>query len=282
MIKLYYRLAKPGIIYGNAITAVAGFLLASRGEVNISNLIAMVVGISLVVASACVFNNYLDRDIDARMERTKKRALVQGHIHALHALLYAFVLGVAGFMLLVLHTNLLCAAVALFGFVVYVGLYTPLKRKTTYATLIGAFAGAVPPIVGFAAVTSRLDLEAALLFLILIFWQMPHFFAIGIRRLHEYAGAGIPILPMIKGVERTQIHIMLYITAFTLATLALFVSGFVGYAYAITMSILCTAWLVLAITGFWTKDDAVWAKKVFLFSLVMILTWSVLISFDYA
>src|SRR5690348_2228318 len=157
----------------------------------------MLAGLAFVMASGCVFNNYIDRDIDAAMGRTKDRALVVGRISKRAAFVYGTMLGAAGFGLLVFFTNMLTVAVAGTGFFFYVFMYSLWsKRRTVHSTIIGSVAGATPPIVGYAATSGRLDLAAALLFLTLVLWQMPHFYAIGIRRFGEYAAAGIPILPV--------------------------------------------------------------------------------------
>ncbi|MBI5470390.1 protoheme IX farnesyltransferase [Candidatus Kaiserbacteria bacterium] len=281
MIDAYYRLAKPGIIYGNGITAAAGFLLASHGTISLPLFIATIAGLSLVVASACVFNNLLDRDIDAQMERTKDRALVVGTIPTFNAIAYGSILGISGFILLIFHVNLLAACVSFFGFAVYLGFYTPLKRVSVHATLVGALAGAVPPVLGYAAVANTVDRGAILLFAILILWQMPHFFAIGIYRLQDYAAASIPILP-VKSICQAKTQIVLYIIAFGIAALSLFAYGYVGRAYFIVMTLLCVAWLSLALALFRTDENSRAARKVFLFSLVVILAWSALIAFDFA
>ena len=281
MIGAYYKLGKPGIIYGNAITAAAGFLLASHGAISLPFFIAVEAGLSLIVASACVFNNVLDRDIDAQMERTKHRALVVGTIPAHHAIMYGSILGLSGIIVLFIHTNLIATCVAFFGFAIYIALYTPLKRISMHATLVGALAGAVPPVVGYVAVTNTFDLAPALLFVILICWQMPHFFAIGIYRLKDYTAASIPILP-VKSVSQAKIQIMLYILAFSVAALALFRYGYVGSVYALIMAFLCLLWLSLALAMFRGRDDTLAARKVFLFSLVVIMSWSVLVAIDFA
>jgi heme o synthase len=191
--KKYYWLVKPGIIYGNALTAMAGFLLADRGRFDVVLFLAMLAGICLVMASGCVFNNVWDRQADSKMERTKNRALVTGEISTTNALAYGTVLGLIGFGLLYFYTNALTTLIAAIGFAFYVLVYTPLKHRTVYGTLLGAVAGAVPPVVGYCAVTNELDIGAWLLFLILVVWQMPHFYAIGINRFDDYKAAGIPI-----------------------------------------------------------------------------------------
>ncbi|MDP3646260.1 MAG: heme o synthase [bacterium] len=275
--KLYYSLVKPGIVYGNALTAAAGFFLASAGSFQLPLFIAMIVGLSLIVASACVFNNYIDRDIDGKMERTKDRALALGHIPVSHALVCGLVLGVAGVLILLLYTNLLTLAVALFGFVVYVCVYSFAKRSTVYATHIGALAGAVPPIVGYTAIHNSLDTGAIVLFLILLLWQMPHFFSIAIYREGEYRAAQIPVRPIHTGILKTKMIIALYCAAFIFAVITPSLIGFTGYVYATVLFPLSLAWFVLAIAGFWATNDTGWARRMFLFSLVVIVVFSLML-----
>lgn len=280
MWQTYYRLAKPGIVYGNALTAAAGFLLASEGSPYLLTFIGMLLGICLVMASACVFNNYLDRDIDDLMARTKSRALVTGEISVPYALAYATALGVAGLLLLVVFTNPLTAFVAAFGHVAYVLVYGIAKRKTVHGTVIGSISGAVPPVVGYVAVTNQIDLLALLLFVILVFWQMPHFYAIAIFRLRDYQKAGIPVLPAVKGIVRTKLEIMYYIVGFILATSLLTVMGYTGFVYAAVMFLLSLRWLQIVARGATATDDALWARQVFKFSLWVLLGFCIMISLD--
>jgi protoheme IX farnesyltransferase len=190
----YYELTKPGIIYGNALTAAAGFFFASAGIISWPLLVFMLVGLSLIIASACAINNYLDRDIDALMERTKNRPIPSGAISPNRALWFGIMLGLVGSLVLFFHANLLTLGAALFGWIVYVFVYSPLKRRSTFALYVGAIAGAMPPLVGYAAVTNALDSPALLLFAFLFLWQIPHFLAIAVYRYDEYTAAGIPLL----------------------------------------------------------------------------------------
>ncbi len=274
----YYLLTKPGIIYGNAVTAAAGFFLASHWHNNIWLFIAMILGLSFVIASACVCNNIMDRGIDEKMNRTKNRALVKKVISPQVALVYGIILGLIGFSLLLLYTNLLTSFIAFIGFFFYVGLYTPSKRHSVYSTLIGSVSGAVPPVVGYTAVTNHFDIAALLLFLILITWQMPHFYAIALYRLEDYRNAGLPILSVKKGILTTKIHIVVYVAAFLVATSLLTVFRFTGYAYLSITVLLGLIWLALGISGFTTKDTNRWARKMFFFSLIITLVVSIMIS----
>ena len=280
MIKTYYLLTKPGIIMGNLITTVSGFALASRGTIDGWLFLATLIGLGCVIASACVFNNYIDRNLDGKMARTKDRALVQGLISGRQAIYFAILLGTVGFATLIYYTNFLAVAVSAIGFIVYVGLYSFWKTRTSYATLVGSVSGAVPPVIGYCAVSAQFDMGAALLFMILVLWQMPHFYSIAMYRLSDYSGASIPVLPVEKGNHVTKIHMLLYIIAFIAATLMLIGYGYTGYAYLATAAVLGAAWLILCIKGFKSTDDKLWARSVFRLSLVIIMLLSIMISVD--
>lgn len=148
--KGYVQVTKPGIIFGNLISVAGGFLLAAKGDVDLVLMLASLVGLSLVVASGCAINNCIDRDIDAKMQRTCKRVTVTGEIPLSHVLLFGIALGVLGFGILALFTNALALLFAAIGYVVYVGIYSLyMKRNSVYGTLVGSFSGAVPPVVGY-------------------------------------------------------------------------------------------------------------------------------------
>ncbi|BBG61322.1 Protoheme IX farnesyltransferase [Providencia rustigianii] len=282
MFKQYLQVTKPGIIFGNLISVIGGFLLASKGSIDYPLFIATLLGVSLVVASGCVFNNYIDRDIDRIMERTKNRPLVKGLIDPKVSLIYATVLGIAGMVLLLVAANALAMLLALIGFIVYVGLYSLyMKRKSVYGTLIGSLSGAAPPVIGYCAVTNEFDAGALILLLIFSLWQMPHSYAIAIFRFKDYKAANIPVLPVIKGISVAKTHIFLYILAFMVATLMLAISGYTGYKYLIVGAAVSLWWLGMAISGFKTEnDDRVWARKLFIFSIVAITSLSVMMSVD--
>ncbi|MBC7209463.1 MAG: UbiA family prenyltransferase, partial [Pseudomonas sp.] len=163
-VKHFIQITKPGIIFGNVLSVAGGFFLAAKGHVDFALFLAVVIGTSLVVASGCVFNNCIDRDIDHKMERTKNRVMVQGGMSLPLALIYATLLGVAGFSLLYVQANPLAAFCALVGFVVYVGFYSLwLKRKSVHGTLVGSLSGAMPPVIGYCAVSNSFDLAAVTL-----------------------------------------------------------------------------------------------------------------------
>ncbi|MDP8747802.1 heme o synthase [Serratia marcescens] len=283
MIKQYLQVTKPGIIFGNLISVVGGFLLASKGSINYPLFLATLVGVSLVVASGCVFNNYIDRDIDKKMERTKNRVLVKGLIAPSVTLVYATALGIAGFALLYIAANPLAMWLAVMGFVVYVGVYSLyMKRHSVYGTLIGSLSGAAPPVIGYCAVTNEFDAGALVLLAIFSLWQMPHSYAIAIFRFKDYQAANIPVLPVVKGISVAKNHITVYILAFMIATLMLTLVGYAGYKYLIVAAAVSVWWLGMALRGYKTENDSVWARKLFVFSIVAITSLSVMMSIDFS
>lgn len=276
----YYLLTKPGIILGNLITVAAGFLLASKGDVNFGLFFATLIGLTFIMGSACVFNNYIDQEIDKKMERTKNRPLVTGLVSGYNAILFGIALGMAGGLILFIYTNLLTLAVAGIGFFVYVVLYSLWKRHTIYGTAIGSIAGAVPPVVGYCAVSDHFDIGALILFLMLVLWQMPHFFSIAIYRFDDYAAANIPVLPVKKGALKTKIHMILYITGFICVAAMLTFFHYTGYLYLIVTLLFGLTWLGLCLKGFRSQDDKLWGRRMFRFSLLLIAAVSFVIPLD--
>lgn len=254
-----------------------------KGSIDYPLFLATLVGVSLVVASGCVFNNYIDRDIDKKMERTKNRVLVKGLIAPSVTLVYATVLGIAGFALLYIAANPLAMWLAVMGFVVYVGVYSLyMKRHSVYGTLIGSLSGAAPPVIGYCAVTNEFDAGALILLAIFSLWQMPHSYAIAIFRFKDYQAANIPVLPVVKGISVAKNHITVYILAFMIATLMLTLVGYAGYKYLIVAAAVSVWWLGMALRGYKTENDSVWARKLFVFSIVAITSLSVMMSIDFS
>ena len=275
----YFSITKPGIIFGNGITFLGGYFLASHGHIHFWHMLFAFIGMGLVIASGCVFNNIIDSDIDQLMERTKKRVLACGLISKNIAAIYAALLGSAGFLLLYFKINQLSVIISAIGLFFYVAVYTLyMKRRSVYGVIVGGIAGAVPPVVGYCAVSNRLDITAVLLFLILFFWQIPHFYAIAIFRLKDYAAASIPVLPLKKSMQHTKIRMFLYILAFTIvAILPTFFGGasFIYFSVALGLGLL---WLFLGAQGFITNNDVVWSRKMFFFSIFNITLLSMLMA----
>lgn len=267
----YVSVTKPGIIFGNIITVSGGYFLGSQTHFYFWPFLAALIGMSFVIASGCVFNNFIDQDIDVLMERTKNRPLVLGTISDFAALLYATLLGIIGFIILYCFTNFLTVITALIGLFFYVIIYTLwLKRRSIYGTIIGGVAGAVPPVAGYCAATNQFDMGAVILFLILFLWQIPHFYAISIYRLKDFSAASIPILPVEKNITYTKISMLIYIVAFLFASIMPSILGYIGIIYFVAALSLGLVWLLLGFQGLKAKNDSAWAKKMFLFSIINI------------
>ncbi|WP_409342195.1 heme o synthase [Paenibacillus sp. MBLB4367] len=263
----FVNLAKPGIIFSNLITTFGGFWIASKWNIDWMTLVIAMVGTALVMGSGCVLNNYLDRDMDIKMERTRKRALPTGKLQPKTVLTYGITLGIAGTVLLA-TANMLSALLGLLGLFVYVWVYTAwLKRTSVWSTTIGAISGAVPPVIGYAAVMNQLDMGALLLFLIMFLWQPPHFWALGIRRVEDYRAAGYPLLPVVRGIYQTKVSMMRYVIPLVPVSMLLYLYDYVGVVYLIGSALLGLIWVVMCMAGFRAKDNEQWAKKVFLFSI---------------
>lgn len=239
------------------------------------------VGLSLVVASGCVMNNCIDRDIDGMMERTKDRALVKGTITPRNALIYGKILAIFGLGILAFYTNLLTVGVSLVGLFVYVVVYSLwLKRSSVHGTIVGSISGAIPPVVGYLAVSGGIDLGATILFFILALWQMPHSFAIAIYRLEDYTKAGIPVLPVKKGIPVTKVQILIYVAFFVMATFSLAVFGYAGYPYLLVMALSGFGWLGLSAKGFYVFDNKLWARNMFIYSIAILVVFCIMITVE--
>lgn len=279
-IKDYIQLTKPGILRSNLFAAFAGYWIAAKWDIDWLLLVYMLVGTTLILASACVYNNLLDRDLDIKMERTSHRALPSGRLPVRNVLIFATVLGLLGLATLV-FINLLTALLGFIGMFVYVIIYTAwLKRTSTLSTVMGSFSGSMPPVLGYTAVTGSMDAGAWILFAILFFWQPPHFWALGIRRTEEYRAAGFKILPVVKGITRTKWQMLPYVVVLIPVSVLLYSYGYVGMIYLIVSLVLGILWLLLCISGLFTKDDDRWARRTFIFSINYLLVTFIVMIID--
>ncbi len=275
---LCYQLAKPGIIYGNLLTAIAGYLMASHLSINWSSFIGMVIGYSFVVGSACVFNNLYDRDIDRIMKRTSKRPSVQGDISLKEGLIFGTAILIIGLISLILFTTLLSFIIASIGFLIYVPIYTYLKRKTHLATLVGALSGAMPILGGYLAYSARFTIGSLLIFLMMFFWQMPHFYAIAIFRLKDYQKAKVPVLPVVKTIDLTTYMMIGFSLLFLISVVLLYINSNFSLFYLIILGFSALAWLVINILGLFVKIKSKWARQSFFASLAVVLIMSIMIA----
>ncbi|WNB93981.1 heme o synthase [Bacillus sp. NEB1478] len=267
--KDFLTIAKLGIVFSNLITTFAGFFLAIKYNnvifsENIGTLILCVLGAALVIAGGCCLNNYIDRDIDQHMERTVKRPTVTGRIPASQVLWVGIIVSAIGTVLLAM-TTLTAAVIGLIGLFVYVVVYTMwLKRTHSINTVVGGISGAVPPLIGWAAIDANLHWVAWILFLIMFLWQPPHFLALAMKRCEDYRNAGIPMLPVVSGFGITKRQMIWYVAALIPVSLYLFDFGII---YLVLASVLGIGWLILALSGLKTKDDMKWARMMFVYSL---------------
>ena len=266
----FLALIKVGIVNSNAITTFAGIWLALyfNGEgffANIDSVLFTVIGSSFIIAGSCAINNYYDRDIDHLMERTKERPTVTGKMNPLQALWIGLFLLIIGFVCM-LMTTVTATIISLVGVITYVLLYTMWsKRLYTLNTIIGSISGAVPPLIGWAAIDANLNVIAWVLFLIMFIWQPPHFLALAMRRTKEYRAANIPMLPVVHGFEVTKRQIMVWI-------ICLLPLPFYLYELGIGFLILATAlnigWIAIGVIGYRNKEiEMKWATKMFVYSI---------------
>ncbi|NBC69803.1 protoheme IX farnesyltransferase [Paenibacillus sacheonensis] len=269
VLKDYVALTKPNIIRLNAIAAFGGFWVASKWDnIDWLLLLYMLIGSALTMASACVINNYWDRELDKKMERTKNRALPTKRLNPNAVLVYGIVLGIIGLAVLFALVNPLTGWLGLLGFFVYVVIYTMwLKRTSTWSTSIGGISGAMPPVIGYCAVTGVVDEGAWILFALLFLWQPAHFWSLAIRRVEEYRAAGFPLLPVVKGIPRTKLQMLPYIVLLIPTGILMFTYDYVGYTYLIISLICGIVWLVHTCMGIRAADTTKWARTNFLISI---------------
>ena len=243
----FIKLTKPRIIELLLVTTVPAMIIAAREWPGTWLVTATLIGGTLCAASANTFNNYLDRDIDSIMQRTRGRPLVRHVVSPRAALIFGVVLGVADFAWLAATVNLLAAGLALSAILFYVFVYTlGMKRRTNQAVVIGGAAGCVPVLTGWAAVTGTLEAPAWLLFAIVFYWTPPHFWALAMKYREDYAAAELPMLPVTHGNDEASRYVLLYSYLLVAVSLLYFAIAEAGVIYLATAVVLDAAWLVLA------------------------------------
>ena len=231
-LRSYIKLTKPQIVALVAFTALGGLFLASGGAPDPILVITVLGAGSLAAGGANAINHSLERDIDARMRRTRERPVVTGSVSAGRAMWFGIGLNVVAFVVFTIFVNSLAALLTLSATLFYVFVYTRvLKRTTPHNIVIGGAAGAIPPMVGWAAVTGEVGLPALYLFAIIFFWTPPHFWALALLIKDDYASAGIPMLPVVAGVQETKRSIFLYSILLLALTLMFFTTRAVGWIY---------------------------------------------------
>jgi protoheme IX farnesyltransferase len=262
------RLCKPRVVSLIVFTAVIGMFLAVPGLPPAGPLLFGSLGIALVAAAAAAVNCLIEREIDAKMARTRARPLPTGSATPLQTLLLASVLGGAGLLCLYFEANPLTMWLTLATFLGYAVIYTVLlKPLTPQNIVIGGLSGAMPPVLGWAAVTGTVSSNALLLLLIIFAWTPPHFWALALYRKHEYAKAGIPMLPVTHGDRFTRLHVLLYTIILAAVTLMPFASGMSGYFYLVSVLALDTVFLYFAIR-LYTDFSTALAARTFRYSIL--------------
>lgn len=276
VLKSYYQLTKPRIILLLLITTASGLWVAANGEVDPLLVLVTMAGGALAAASANTINCLYDRDIDYIMERTRHRPLPSGRVQPRDALIFAIALAVTSFTLLTVYANLLAALLAMSGIVFYVAIYTHfLKRHSTQNIVIGGAAGAIPPLVGWAAVTGDLSWAPWVMFAIIFLWTPPHFWALAMMIRDDYAAVNVPMLPVIKGDEETARQIWYYTLLLLPLTLALtyplHTSGMVYAALAVFLGVIFAkkAWELLQ-----APTDRDKARSLFKYSILYLMLLS--------
>ncbi|HEX6593267.1 MAG TPA: heme o synthase [Bacillota bacterium] len=262
-------LFKGIVLIANVLPVFAGFWLAlyftnSSFTTYWDQFVLVMFGSLFVIAGALLFNNWYEVDLDREMFRTQMRPTVTGNISLKTVFMMANFFSIVG-MIILLFTTMEAVLYAGIGWFAYVVLYTFWsKRKYTLNTILGSLSGAVTPLIGWAVVDSAIHIVPITLFVMLFIWQIPHTFAIAIKRSKEYKAAGVPMLPVVYGFDVTKRQIVIYVAC--LFPLPFFLIS-LGLPFVIVATILNVIWLVLAMRGFYTKDDWKWAHQIFIYSL---------------
>ena len=270
LLRSYYELCKPNVVYMMLICAFVGMLLAEESVSSFGYLFVSLTGIAFCAASAAAVNQVIDRNTDASMTRTDQRPLPQGELSPTHASLFALIIGILGALILYLYVNTLTMILTLSSLVGYAFIYTVyLKRATPQNIVIGGLAGAAPPLLGWSSITNTIDPYALLLVLIIFVWTPPHFWALAIYRKDEYAKESIPMLPVTHGVAFTKLQIVLYTIILFIVSVLPYVVLMSGEIYLFSALILSTIFLYYSINLYFSNDDED-AMSTFQFSIYYI------------
>lgn len=270
LVRSYYNLAKPGLVYGNSLAFITGYLLGLTSQpFDLFNFSLTLIGVTLVMGASCVINNILDRDIDIEMSRTKNRAMATGLIKPINALSYSVILLLLGSAGLFYGSGILVMLLGLTGFLLYAFLYTKMKRITYHATLVGTIPGALPPVIGYLSSGASLHITSLLIFVTMISWQMVHFYAIALLRKSDYRKVGIPVAPLIIGEKKTILWMRFYGLIFFITMMLIGIYQSLAYSLVIAVAafLLCYSTIIPA------RELKTWSKKVFRTSLIILLVW---------
>ncbi|MDP7673268.1 MAG: heme o synthase [Dehalococcoidia bacterium] len=277
----FLALTKPRVMSLLLVSAVAGAFLGAQSTPSLKIIIAVIIGGALASGGAASLNMAYESELDKKMGRTKNRPVAEGRIAGNTAILFGIALNVGSFVILTLMANMLAAGLAIAGTLLYFGLYTViLKRTTTQNIVIGGAAGAVPPLVGYAASAGTVDLSAWYLFVIIFFWTPPHFWALAIMIKDDYARANIPMMPVVMGIKHTTKQILLYTAVLSVLTILFgFVSQTLGWIYTIGSASLNLILFWYAYRLF-KSSDRLAATKLYKYSLLYLALFFLLVMID--
>ena len=277
----FYEMCKPRVVMLMILTSLVGMFLAVPGMVPLDVLILGNLGIALVAGSGAAVNHLIDYNVDSLMRRTHNRPIPQGRVDPRHAAVFAAVIGVIGMTILLLWVNPLCAWLTLASFVGYAFIYTGyLKRATPQNIVIGGLSGAMPPLLGWSAVTGTIEPGALILVLIIFAWTPPHFWALAIHRKDEYAKTGIPMLPVTHGEQLTKVHILLYTIIMVMITLLPWLTGMSGPLYLLGAVVLGAGFLGWAALLLWKPKPST-AMDTFRYSIVYLMVLFIVLMVDH-
>ncbi len=267
ILKDYITLGKPKIVSLLLFTALAGMILASEGYPDLSLAILVVIGGTLASTGANALNQFFDQDIDSKMKRTKNRPIAASRVKPAHAMIYGIGLNLISLAIFALYVNWISAILTMSATLFYIFVYTlALKRHTTQNIVIGGAAGALPPMIGWSAVTSDISLSAVYMFAIIFFWTPPHFWALSLILKDDYAEAKVPMLPVVVGIEQTKKSIFLYTLILLALTSMFFTIGSVGWIYFVSSIVLGIGFSCFALK-LWRTDGIGHALGTYLYSL---------------
>lgn len=278
----FLKLCKLKVVALIMLTAVVGMLLATEGLPPLDLMILGSIGIALASCSAAVFNHVVDQRIDTIMSRTKNRPMPEGKVNSKQAVVFGIIIGVIGLGILAIWVNILTAVLTFFALIGYAVIYTMyLKRATPQNIVIGGAAGAAPPVLGWAAITNSVELDAMLLFLIVFIWTPPHFWALAIHRHEEYAKVDVPMLPVTHGLPFTRLQILLYTVILFIVTLMPYLIGMSSLIYLIGAILLGLGFLYYAIQMVRHPDNMELPMKTFGFSINYLMILFVILLVDH-
>ncbi len=264
----YITLTKPELTFLSAVTALGGFYLGTNGQIPLATMFHTLFGTLLVGGGAGALNQFIERDFDAQMKRTENRPLPSGRLSPIEVLLFGILISIAGIAELLVFTTVTAGVLAVITLATYLFLYTPLKRITWVSTIVGGIPGAIPPMIGWAAARSELTGEAWILFGILFFWQMPHFFSLAWMYRKDYERAGYPMLPVVDLTgNRTALQIVIFCIGLIPVSLMLTIFGSLGWIYFVGATLSGAAYLYFGFDLFETRSNTS-ARTLFFASLL--------------